>query len=520
MNSRSLTLIAAAVFALAAPAAARADLYVREGAGATQCTQDDPCSLDQAVTIADIVSNRDTIRILGEYDSTTWVDLTHSPIDLIGSGRGAGGTRFEGDDAQIEIGPDSSASDLAVYTDGWAVQLASGGAVRDADLNSSSCGICLDVVNDKATTIDDVDVTGLQEGALRVRGGYSGHDLTVTGSHLSSWVTAVDADAKGTLRLQRSIVESDADAIVLSHVNSATIANSLVKAGGDGIVTSGGTSAKVDGSTVVATAAGAARGVAAEPQSSSAALVRGSIVRGFTADLSSGDNGIVQASRSDYGTSAGFFDLGGNTTVDPGWVDPANGDYRLAPTSPVVDKGTSDQPAAGETDLDGKPRLFDGDGDGTAVRDLGAYESQTVPAPPAPPAPPTPPATGGEQPAPQPPAQGQQPPEQGQQHPTVHTPMAMTPAPGPAALKLSLAGGKLKLDRRGRGTVNVACSAAPCSVKLTIRAGKRTLATATGKAGKIKVRLPLAYVKKHHVTRVKVTATANSAVITRTFRVL
>src|SRR5262249_58645158 len=99
MNSRSLTAIAAAVFALAAPAAAHADdLYVRAGAGATQCTQDDPCSLEQAVTIADIVSNRNTIRILGKYDSTTWVDLTHSPIDLIGSGSGTGGTRFAGDD--------------------------------------------------------------------------------------------------------------------------------------------------------------------------------------------------------------------------------------------------------------------------------------------------------------------------------------------------------------------------------------------------------------------------------------
>ena len=63
----------------------------------------------------------------------------------------------------------------------------------------------------------------------------------------------------------------------------------------------------------------------------------------------------------------------GNLNVDPAFANAAGGDYRLTPGSPVIDHG--DPAAAGPTlDLDGKARVVDGDGNGTAVRDMGAYE--------------------------------------------------------------------------------------------------------------------------------------------------
>src|SRR3954463_13946855 len=85
MTARGFLVVAIAAVGLAAPAAANADdLYVTAGAGATTCAQDDPCSLPQAITVADIVSNPDKIHVVGSLDYSGAVDLSNSPIDLIG----------------------------------------------------------------------------------------------------------------------------------------------------------------------------------------------------------------------------------------------------------------------------------------------------------------------------------------------------------------------------------------------------------------------------------------------------
>jgi hypothetical protein len=60
---------------------------------------------------------------------------------------------------------------------------------------------------------------------------------------------------------------------------------------------------------------------------------------------------------------------------NPGFADPQLGDFHLLPSSPLVDAGDPDTPAG--RDMDGSPRLVDGNGDGTARRDMGAFEYQT-----------------------------------------------------------------------------------------------------------------------------------------------
>jgi len=65
----------------------------------------------------------------------------------------------------------------------------------------------------------------------------------------------------------------------------------------------------------------------------------------------------------------------GNITNEPAFVDAAAGNYRLRPGSPCIDAGDSSPPAGG-TDLDGRTRPLDGNGDGLAAFDMGAYESK------------------------------------------------------------------------------------------------------------------------------------------------
>ena len=78
----------------------------------------------------------------------------------------------------------------------------------------------------------------------------------------------------------------------------------------------------------------------------------------------------VSVSFSDVGER--LFPGPGNLSANPRFHNPASRDYRLQPRSPAVDAGTNIN--APKTDIRGLRRPVDGNGDGVAVTDMGAFE--------------------------------------------------------------------------------------------------------------------------------------------------
>lgn len=64
----------------------------------------------------------------------------------------------------------------------------------------------------------------------------------------------------------------------------------------------------------------------------------------------------------------------GNITSDPCFVNPDTNDFHLMWNSPCIDVGDPNVNYDGEKDIDGQPRLADGDADDTFVVDMGADE--------------------------------------------------------------------------------------------------------------------------------------------------
>ncbi|WP_136061202.1 choice-of-anchor Q domain-containing protein [Pontiella sulfatireligans] len=67
----------------------------------------------------------------------------------------------------------------------------------------------------------------------------------------------------------------------------------------------------------------------------------------------------------------------GNVSDNPKFMNAKIGDYRLQPDSPCIDAGSNSYTNS-ITDLDGNSRIMDGDRDGEAVVDMGAYEFQVI----------------------------------------------------------------------------------------------------------------------------------------------
>jgi hypothetical protein len=84
------------------------------------------------------------------------------------------------------------------------------------------------------------------------------------------------------------------------------------------------------------------------------------------------ENNLVFGNATDYQLISNQTGLNGNLSSAPNFVDAVLKDFRLLASSPAVDRGSS--VGAPTTDFAGNLRPFDGNGDGSAIVDIGAYE--------------------------------------------------------------------------------------------------------------------------------------------------
>ena len=97
-----------------------------------------------------------------------------------------------------------------------------------------------------------------------------------------------------------------------------------------------------------------------------------SILWGDAPDEISGEDGVWLPVVT-YSDVEGGYEGEGNIDEDPLFVDADSGDLHLLPDSVCIDSANNG-PELAQYDIDGDPRVLDGDGDGWAVVDMGADE--------------------------------------------------------------------------------------------------------------------------------------------------
>ena len=75
------------------------------------------------------------------------------------------------------------------------------------------------------------------------------------------------------------------------------------------------------------------------------------------------------------GTCSGQSNQNGNISANPLFIN-INANFRIKAGSPAIDAGTNFAPDIPQKDLGGKPRIVDGNSDGSTIIDMGAYEFQ------------------------------------------------------------------------------------------------------------------------------------------------
>ena len=153
--------------------------------------------------------------------------------------------------------------------------------------------------------------------------------------------------------------------VIIANNRASNCCGGVVLEGANGDVT-----ASFKNTTITANAASFAAGGVLVENRARLNLINSIVWNNSLSEVAQLRDAHVSVSFSDVGER--LFPGAGNLSANPRFHDPANRDYRLRPLSPVVDAGTNTN--APLTDIRLLARPVDGDGDGVAVTDMGAYE--------------------------------------------------------------------------------------------------------------------------------------------------
>jgi hypothetical protein len=356
--------------------------------------------------------NRDRVELgKKEFDNGPFTAASGNPVNVVGSGvKETTLTRTSTTNNAVILtldDEDAKVSDLKVkINDGSSVRgIDTPGTARDLRVVSQSASFGqIGVRLEEGGSLIDSRVALPTSSAGSAAVGFSGGS-TARDSRLEASVGAAGGiPLGGAVRGIRLAIVAQSIGFTLSGGNGvldqATI-RLLTNTGGSAFqVSPSSGDAKLTARHVTAVGTGAANTSGASASATGVAgscptaklVLRNSILRGFDVDLRRSALGImcvgtptadISASFSDFDpastmeSGAGAIDLGsGNRNVNPQFVKQGAGNYHLKSSSPVIDKGQPGQPKPGEskTDLDGRKRVLDGDGDGSARRDIGAFE--------------------------------------------------------------------------------------------------------------------------------------------------
>jgi len=126
--------------------------------------------------------------------------------------------------------------------------------------------------------------------------------------------------------------------------------------------------------------------VYSNPQIINTILFSNEAQQGFEIYSNAGNMPVISYSDieelSSLGIHGDYNDLGGNIEDDPVFISPASLDYALSQSSPCIDMGDTDieNLFLDPVDLNQNIRVWDGNNDGSAIIDMGAYEFGAPPA--------------------------------------------------------------------------------------------------------------------------------------------
>jgi PKD repeat protein len=339
------------------------------------------------------------IGLLGSPYTGDWVyNYPTETVSIIGVGAtkpilqtGLGGLRA------LRVSSTSSAHvqhlELQVPNVNGGVGLAWSGTADDVSVTHSGSGALIHALTpygDATLVNSQANIDGGGSGYavdLQSATGFTMRDTTVVSHSLIGLYTPT---AISNVILQRVAITANTAAIEMAASGSDITSQQLfVRATNSGstngvIALLGGNTIDIDHATIVGDGDGRGVEVQGGPGANSSAQITNSLVANVAVSgLAAATGGKVGALGFSYSMlgSAPTTSAGGSATMGPGaiigaptFVDPAGGDFHLKAPQQAID--IADSADTTTLDLSNKPRIVDGDGNGSVRSDLGAFEYQ------------------------------------------------------------------------------------------------------------------------------------------------